>query len=397
MTRRARPKNFEVDVDACVQDLKPLSLMKDCGFSWSACEYAKPSRQKGADMAGLLRFEPALSIVLKHAPTGFPTFRSLRTVFSKLHEEAKVFGDLTSFQLNHTLDHTSDKWRIMCKHVYNLSKLERPPPSLKKLWSMIDGGSCAVGDSQGASSSNAPALEVGDLNCALGLQDASEVNADEVGGLESDLVMPNLEDLKDMFPDLDDDSLDNASSDVEIVDMLCNCAACVAKRAGVGGLDPMAVDSGDDELVLQTKSAEVVDLEAGVGDLAKDAIPIPPAGKGQQKKMTVGAKATTKAAKAVAKKKRGRGSTNNIMKKPSGARSRIFTNCEITMPIYVVSRHTPRAQTYLMQRNPKKYIAGQTGRTSTRHKENIDALAAAIRGGHIVDTKSAREFLANRQ
>ena len=72
------------------------------------------------------------------------------------------------------------------------------------------------------------------------------------------------------------------------------------------------------------------------------------------------------------------------------------THFEIITPIFVGHRKKPKEETYLMQRHPKRYIVGQTSNVSKKHKENIEALAATIRGGQIVNTVGAREFLANR-
>ena len=97
-------------------DLDDLASRRKVPFAWDGSLYSKPHRGMGVDVPGLVLHVSALTHIIRHAPTGYPSQQHLRQVFDKLHEEHGVLGS------NPNTDAVADRWRIMCKDILRLAE-----------------------------------------------------------------------------------------------------------------------------------------------------------------------------------------------------------------------------------------------------------------------------------
>ena len=137
-SRCPRPKNVNIDGASLFVAWEPWAKIKDPGFEWDGSDYAKACRSLAPDSGGLVLYMEPLKVLLKLAPTGFPTHASLRQVFEKLHNKYRILGQITPKQEWPAIADATDKWRVMCKDIYELKKKTAPPPELKPLTDLIE-------------------------------------------------------------------------------------------------------------------------------------------------------------------------------------------------------------------------------------------------------------------
>ena len=121
--RSPRPRTSYFDSEDLADQWKELANLRTCGFSWDGRDYAKPSRSTQADKQGLRLYMNALAILLKMAPTGFPSHADLRNTFMVLDKKHGIFGTTEKAQFRVATEAT-EIWRVMCKDVYNMAKGE---------------------------------------------------------------------------------------------------------------------------------------------------------------------------------------------------------------------------------------------------------------------------------
>ena len=116
--------NFSVD--KLVADLQPWANLKKCPFDWELQRYAKSRKSQGPDRAGLHFYAPLLSVVLKHAPHGYPSVVLLKMVWKELEAQHKIMHpELRKNKADRIDVWTSDcvdKICIALKHVVDLKK-----------------------------------------------------------------------------------------------------------------------------------------------------------------------------------------------------------------------------------------------------------------------------------
>ncbi len=133
-----RAKSVVVDPEDLATRWEAVLSLRQPGFDWSGKDYGRLDRGQRADVAGLVRHEAALSILLQEAPTGFPTHTSLRDTFVVCDAKWGIFGkhgcDKGRYQAARD---ASDAWRKMCKDIYDYKKLGIYPPELKALVDLV--------------------------------------------------------------------------------------------------------------------------------------------------------------------------------------------------------------------------------------------------------------------
>ena len=123
--RLPRPKQYKVDETALFSQWGVLANLKKTGFEWDGSDYTKASRALSQDESGLVTYHEPLVPLLKQAPSGFPTFHSVRQVLHMLHTKYNILGDIPEKQEFSYVSDAADKWRIMCKDVYEQKKRSR--------------------------------------------------------------------------------------------------------------------------------------------------------------------------------------------------------------------------------------------------------------------------------
>jgi len=118
-------------------------------FCWKGKDYSKARRSQGPDRLGLSQYNCALAAMLDHAPGAYPSFVALRNVLCDLQKRKNIFGvdaggagagagagaaasaDASSVDAGdassstpyeHELNLASDMWRLMLRHLVDLSK-----------------------------------------------------------------------------------------------------------------------------------------------------------------------------------------------------------------------------------------------------------------------------------
>eukprot|EP00959_Pyramimonas_sp_CCMP1952_P049479 1033760-Pyramimonas_sp.AAC.1 len=121
-SRSPRPLTSNFSEAQLKQQWSGLAKLKKPGFSWDASSYQVSTRTEKPDLESLENHARAARPLIELAPTGFPSIVNLRNVFVQLHKEYNIFDSIDDRHVWKTATDASDKWRIVCKHVYNLKK-----------------------------------------------------------------------------------------------------------------------------------------------------------------------------------------------------------------------------------------------------------------------------------
>ena len=100
-----RPPSVVVSPTALLEEWKELLDKRFPCFKWDGSDYQRPSRNQAVDKPGLEVYLKPLRVLLKHAPTGFPTQTSLRETFELCDTK---YGILSN---NEAGRQTADIWR----------------------------------------------------------------------------------------------------------------------------------------------------------------------------------------------------------------------------------------------------------------------------------------------
>ena len=200
MARKQRPRTIQLDPQALADGWDALASLRDCGFQWDGTEYPNEVRGRSPCKASLLQHKEALSVLLKQAPTGFPSHSRLRLALQILHGRHRIWGDATdTFRMS--VD-AADRWRIMAKDVYCLAKQHCTDAQLSPLVRLVD-----------ISGNSGVATPI--------------TTTDDVAGM-----FPSLDDLVDR-DSVSSMSGDDDEGDVTIIKMVCCCAECRNSMAPV--------------------------------------------------------------------------------------------------------------------------------------------------------------------
>ena len=131
MARRPRPMTCSFEPAELVAAWKSLAGLRDPGFSCQGTSYGSTYRGS-AD-------EEGLQVLLRFAPTGFPSHPCLRVTLLVLHNEFNIL-QVDEQKLDKAASLAAEAWRTMCKRVYNLRVAEAisRPASLQGLIDAIE-------------------------------------------------------------------------------------------------------------------------------------------------------------------------------------------------------------------------------------------------------------------
>jgi hypothetical protein len=114
------------DPEAMIHDLGKFAKVKDCAFDFELCNYAKTRRSQAADREGLAYYSTLLTIILAHAPHGYPSLLHLKIVWKVLQDKFQVMSKELFPIYNTKLDAWSslccEKVRLACRHVVDLKR-----------------------------------------------------------------------------------------------------------------------------------------------------------------------------------------------------------------------------------------------------------------------------------
>ena len=101
---------MQIDSVALFKRWEPLACLRNCGYSWSGEDYPNSKRGLAPDEAALFRHMSALVPLAELAPSGFPSFGTLRATFEMLHRQHGVMGQVQD--VVRAAGEASDRWRI---------------------------------------------------------------------------------------------------------------------------------------------------------------------------------------------------------------------------------------------------------------------------------------------
>ena len=341
-----RPKSIIVDRDGLIDDWAPLLKLRQPGFDWSGKDYCKPERGSAADRAGLALYEDPLTSLLLRAPTGFPTFASLRDTFVECDARWNVFGSACLRSRYQAARDASDTWRKMCRDVYDFAKSGVCPPEASNLIKCID----------------------------LNADTPREPSAESSRAAHSIASRPDPAVETPQFAEFTD-----SSSDVEIVSLSCKCPDCLVPIPGA------------------KSGAQRHETLADTTSTAPDTQP-----KKRLRRRTkmadsewVSQRSAQTHAKETPPKRKGNNKASNRAKE-----ARLQQQCQpIVLPVDITRRNSTTGgrpkETYIMQNTAKfRYVAGLTEVQTPSHDYYICQAVEKIRQHELCTPAEVKKWLA---
>ena len=288
MKRAPRPLTSHFAPSALVEAWAELAALKHPGWDWDGSTYSFSNRSNLGDAEGIAKHSPALKQLLLLAPTGFPSHPDLRAAMIQLHNKFDIFkGTCMIFK---DAAESADRWRVMCRHLYNRRRDGNCEPSIKGLMDLIE----------------LPKASKEDLT----------TSGMDPGDVQS--LFPDFDEALDL-PDPTDEDVICVDDDVQIVNVQCHCPACKPKTTGSSSSTTPTSQTfckGSPSETSALASLATSSSDQGQGP------PIPDPGRGQQNNTTLTQKGT----------------------KPSKARTtfrKVQKTVEIILPIRLVLRKNP--------------------------------------------------------
>ena len=145
MSRAPRPLTSKFLPRDLVEDWTPIAQVRNPGFLWDGSDYDCPKRSQLGDVSQLLARQEPLKLLIKHAPTGFPSHPNLRSALGSLQVKFQIFGtDIGN--TSRVVMESADRWRIMMRNLYNRKRLGEDDSALAPL---LDGITLPVGPATG--------------------------------------------------------------------------------------------------------------------------------------------------------------------------------------------------------------------------------------------------------
>ena len=395
--RAPRPKTSYFDSEDLFEELRELSKLKDPGFKWDGSTYQKPTRSTSADHEGLFAHRKALEVLLKVAPTGFPSHSDLKATFVKLHKKEQVFEGVRTDDAGKTLKaatEAADIWRIMCRDLYNLRKLEVKDHKVQFLVDMIElstkedgstgGDDIVMCDDKDDDEQRSGVVSFPDFDSLVD----PDLAADD---FDSQQAAANF-DSQQAADDFDSEqAAENFDSEQAANNFDSEQAAANfdSEQAANNFDSEQAADDSDVEIVaMQCRCPVCSKVDTGV---SRGSAPIPSAKSGGQRIETVGKKEKMKATNKKAMK----------AIKVVSAKTKAVLSQRIKLPIKIAERKTSKCgkqpEMYILHSVAKNsYVCGQKQSQSSSYRENIKAVAKEIEEGKITTVKAAREWLSGR-
>ena len=361
-TRKHRPQSSVIKTDGLHAQWETLLGKKFPGFKWDGSDYGTPDRSQGGDSDGLVKYMEPLKGLLAEAPTGFPTYKSLRDALLKFDGDYQILGKDERGIGKHTIaGEVADVWRKMCGDVYQYRKSGVYDKKVEPLVKLIH-----------IKPSTEPASSVPTLSTAPAAPAAPAMPA---------------------FPDFGDES-----EEVEIVE-----SGCTKHQ------DTKAGNADDDD------DCEVVHVKCMCPECQ---VPVPPPSIGGQKR-AMEETATLVQGKGWNPKRRLRKKTPFTavpcssqqpgkpkrtpmkQKRPKQVgpkiRFRHIADSDIALPIGVVNRSASDrrpGESYIVQNTRKRsYVVGCTSRGHASYMSIIAKLAEMINSKRIQKHSDAKQFV----
>jgi hypothetical protein len=230
--RRRRPSTINFKAEELVKSWEEWTNLRDPGFHWDGSGYGKSCRSSGCDQEGINMYEKPLKVLLKLAPSAFPSHPDLRRTFVILNQRFHVL-QVSQRQEEKAASEAADKWRIMCKDVYNASKKKNKEDYGKAMTELI------------ALLHPGPDEDDEEVDTVDTVAEASTAVAENKNECSTQYLpeFPNFDELdKEVSESTANEgalascatcSTVESGSDVEIVKEVCNCPACKAKESEV--------------------------------------------------------------------------------------------------------------------------------------------------------------------
>ena len=132
-----RPTCYDVAPQELLDLWEPMLNLKNPGFDWGAKDYLKPKRSQSVDKPGLVKYKPALSMLLTLAPSGYVTQSSLRNVLMQADKTYNILSETIEVGRWKAADNAADIWRKMSGDIYQLRKGGLWPEDLHELCTSI--------------------------------------------------------------------------------------------------------------------------------------------------------------------------------------------------------------------------------------------------------------------
>ena len=193
-----------VPIKALASQWADLLELRDPGFDWVGKSYSRPSRNQGADIEGLQQFAHGLLGLCRIAPAGRPGHASLRAAFQEFDRRHGVLGCEVKHRFRQASE-ASDIWRKMVRDLVGLKIRKvvfKDCPDLQLCLDALQVPPPVAGSPPSSSTAT---------------RRASPSPPAQTPATPAET--PNFVSFSD--------------SDVELVDILCNCPECVALRVPV--------------------------------------------------------------------------------------------------------------------------------------------------------------------
>ena len=375
---KVRPRTSHFSAFQLAADLAPLAQLRNPpGFQWDGSHYTA-TRYCTHDIGGLVTAHKPLEIILKAAPTGFPSHGDLKDALIILHTDKKVgpiFDEnLSESQLDQVGADSADRWRIQTKHVYEAKKSGVVPAAIEKLAQLIVLPVPSSSTPVRRSASRVPAT-----SAAVAEEELPEVAGKERSALEIGKHFANLLDLRS-----DTEEEVDGEADVSLIAVVCKCSKCVKPPQDTSTAVNIAVPSA-------TKGRQRQDTEhRRLRIKTKTAQQNTAGGKGSKGKGSKG-----KSAKG--KGKKGDGEKKKLLRRVDPDK----LDRAIRLPVEVCKRNAggeKPAEAYLLQ--PKlgsnhagRFVISQSAAQTPFYLENIVQLKGLINDGEIHTIRAAKQWI----
>ena len=134
-TGAPRPATIKFNPSVLTKKWDSLGQRRNPGFDWDGSSYTSCGRSLSPDVSSLCSHKEGLAPLIEVAATGFPSHLCLKTSLQQLHQKYNIFRETA--RLEKLSCDSADRWRIMCRHLYDLAKSGTAAPGLESLIKQI--------------------------------------------------------------------------------------------------------------------------------------------------------------------------------------------------------------------------------------------------------------------
>ena len=236
-TRAPRPATIKFNPSVLTKKWDSLGQRRNPGFDWDGSSYTSCGWSLSPDVSSLCSHKEGLALLIEVAATGFPSHPCLKTSLQQLHQKYNIFGQTA--RLEKLSCDSTDRWRIMCRRLYDLAKSGTAAPGLESLITQII---LPTTESRAESRAEVRAKipEEGAGDEAGGVGPPQHLSAQDVQDL-----FPNMENMDGEHTDASDELMTEARHEVrtqvmtamevdvdeelDIMAFTCRCPECCPK------------------------------------------------------------------------------------------------------------------------------------------------------------------------